>query len=148
MAHVPLAVWIGRGGPETQPDAIAPVYWTLYTRRDTAKHGSTAPGSTRPRGPPRSGQPPAAGNPAPPRTPPAELGPHTPGLAKRALTMAAKKPFELGFDTLGNTPITTIGGDDPTAQAIREALEAVRVTEAVGLAGYPTRGAGPAARGA
>ena len=37
VAHVPLAVWIGRGGPETQPDAIAPVYWTLYTQRDTAE---------------------------------------------------------------------------------------------------------------
>jgi NAD(P)-dependent dehydrogenase (short-subunit alcohol dehydrogenase family) len=33
-AHVPLATWIGSGGPETQPAAIAEVYWDLYTSRD------------------------------------------------------------------------------------------------------------------
>jgi len=33
-AHVPLATFIGSGGPETQPDTIAEVYWDLYTERD------------------------------------------------------------------------------------------------------------------
>lgn len=32
-AHVPLDVWIGAGGPETQPEAIAALYWTLYQER-------------------------------------------------------------------------------------------------------------------
>ncbi|MFJ8689616.1 SDR family NAD(P)-dependent oxidoreductase [Micromonospora wenchangensis] len=37
-AHVPLSVWIGTGGPETQPDTIAQHYWDLYTRREGAEH--------------------------------------------------------------------------------------------------------------
>src|SRR3954454_20882159 len=44
-----------------------------------------------------------------------------------------KKPFELGVYTFGNTPRTAEGGSGPTAQAIRDALEAVKVAEAVGL---------------
>jgi hypothetical protein len=28
-AHVPLAVYIGSGGPETQPDTITELYWDL-----------------------------------------------------------------------------------------------------------------------
>jgi NADP-dependent 3-hydroxy acid dehydrogenase YdfG len=36
-AHVPLATWIGSGGPETQPDTIAEIYWELYTTRDQAE---------------------------------------------------------------------------------------------------------------
>jgi NAD(P)-dependent dehydrogenase (short-subunit alcohol dehydrogenase family) len=36
-AHVPLATWIGSGGPETQPDTIAEIYWELYTSRDQAE---------------------------------------------------------------------------------------------------------------
>jgi short-subunit dehydrogenase len=38
VAHVPLAVWIGSGGPETQPDTIAELYWDLYTTRREAEH--------------------------------------------------------------------------------------------------------------
>jgi NAD(P)-dependent dehydrogenase (short-subunit alcohol dehydrogenase family) len=37
VAHVPLATWIGSGGPETQPDTIAGIYWELYTSRDQAE---------------------------------------------------------------------------------------------------------------
>lgn len=37
-AHVPLSVWIGSGGPDTQPDAIAELYWTLHTKRAEAEH--------------------------------------------------------------------------------------------------------------
>jgi NADP-dependent 3-hydroxy acid dehydrogenase YdfG len=37
-AHVPLSVWIGAGGPETQPDTIAQHYWDLYTKREGAEH--------------------------------------------------------------------------------------------------------------
>lgn len=33
-AHVPLAVYIGSGGPQTQPDTIAELYWDLYQARD------------------------------------------------------------------------------------------------------------------
>jgi NAD(P)-dependent dehydrogenase (short-subunit alcohol dehydrogenase family) len=33
-AHLPLAVYIGSGGPETQPDTIAELYWDLYLSRD------------------------------------------------------------------------------------------------------------------
>ena len=33
-AHVPLAVYLGSGGPETQPDTIAELYWDLYQTRD------------------------------------------------------------------------------------------------------------------
>ncbi|WP_131767586.1 SDR family NAD(P)-dependent oxidoreductase [Candidatus Protofrankia californiensis] len=35
--HVPLATWIGQGGPETQPDTIAETYWDLYIKRDEAE---------------------------------------------------------------------------------------------------------------
>jgi alkanesulfonate monooxygenase SsuD/methylene tetrahydromethanopterin reductase-like flavin-dependent oxidoreductase (luciferase family) len=41
--------------------------------------------------------------------------------------------FELGVYTFGNTPRTADGGYGTTAQAIRDALEAVRVAEEVGL---------------
>jgi NADP-dependent 3-hydroxy acid dehydrogenase YdfG len=34
VAHVPLAVYIGSGGPPTQPDTIAELYWDLYVTRD------------------------------------------------------------------------------------------------------------------
>ena len=37
-AHVPLSVWIGQGGPETQPDAIAPLYWDLHERGEGPEH--------------------------------------------------------------------------------------------------------------
>jgi NAD(P)-dependent dehydrogenase (short-subunit alcohol dehydrogenase family) len=37
-AHVPLAVWIGSGGPQTQADTIAQHYWDLHTKRDGAEH--------------------------------------------------------------------------------------------------------------
>jgi alkanesulfonate monooxygenase SsuD/methylene tetrahydromethanopterin reductase-like flavin-dependent oxidoreductase (luciferase family) len=47
--------------------------------------------------------------------------------------MAPKKTFELGVYTFGNTLRTADGGYGPTAQAIRDALEAVHVAEAVGL---------------
>jgi alkanesulfonate monooxygenase SsuD/methylene tetrahydromethanopterin reductase-like flavin-dependent oxidoreductase (luciferase family) len=43
------------------------------------------------------------------------------------------KQFELGVYTFGNTPRTADGGYGPTAQAIRDALEAVKVAEEVGL---------------
>jgi NADP-dependent 3-hydroxy acid dehydrogenase YdfG len=36
-AHVPLATWIGSGGPETQAATIAEIYWELYTSRDQAE---------------------------------------------------------------------------------------------------------------
>jgi hypothetical protein len=35
---VNLSVWIGTGGPETQPDTIAQLYWDLYTKREGAEH--------------------------------------------------------------------------------------------------------------
>jgi NAD(P)-dependent dehydrogenase (short-subunit alcohol dehydrogenase family) len=41
-AHVPLFVWIGAGGPETQADTIAQHYWDLYTKRDGAEHAYAA----------------------------------------------------------------------------------------------------------
>src|SRR3954465_3245637 len=44
-----------------------------------------------------------------------------------------QKQFELGVYTFGNTPRTADGGYGPTAQAIRDALEAVRVAEQAGL---------------
>jgi alkanesulfonate monooxygenase SsuD/methylene tetrahydromethanopterin reductase-like flavin-dependent oxidoreductase (luciferase family) len=44
-----------------------------------------------------------------------------------------KRTFELGVYTFGNTPRAADGGYGPTAQAIRDALEAVRVAEEVGL---------------
>lgn len=42
-------------------------------------------------------------------------------------------PFELGVYSFGNTPRTADGGYGPTAQAIRDVLEAVHVAEEVGL---------------
>jgi NAD(P)-dependent dehydrogenase (short-subunit alcohol dehydrogenase family) len=33
-AHVPLATFIGSGGPETHPDTIAELYWDLHVSRD------------------------------------------------------------------------------------------------------------------
>ena len=47
--------------------------------------------------------------------------------------MQSTKTFELGVYTFGNTPRTAAGGYGPTAQAIRDALEAVHVAEEVGL---------------
>lgn len=38
VAHVPLSVWIGGGGPETQPDTIAEHYWRLFQAREGAEH--------------------------------------------------------------------------------------------------------------
>jgi hypothetical protein len=38
FAHIPLSVWIGSGGPETQPDTIAEHYWTVHTGHDGAEH--------------------------------------------------------------------------------------------------------------
>jgi hypothetical protein len=38
VAHVPLSVWIGRGGPETQPDTIAEHYWSIHTKREGDEH--------------------------------------------------------------------------------------------------------------
>jgi len=40
-AHVPIFVWIGAGGPETQADTIAQRYWDIYTKRDGAEHPYT-----------------------------------------------------------------------------------------------------------
>ena len=37
-AHLPLSVWIGTGGPQTQADTIARHYWDVHTRRDGAEH--------------------------------------------------------------------------------------------------------------
>jgi alkanesulfonate monooxygenase SsuD/methylene tetrahydromethanopterin reductase-like flavin-dependent oxidoreductase (luciferase family) len=47
--------------------------------------------------------------------------------------MEPTKPFELGVYTFGNTPRSADGGYGPTAQAIRDALEAVHLAEEVGL---------------
>lgn len=47
--------------------------------------------------------------------------------------MTPRKPFELGVYSFGNTPRTADGGYAPTAQAIRDVLEAVHVAEEVGL---------------
>src|SRR3954449_7080118 len=47
--------------------------------------------------------------------------------------MEPKKPFELGVYTFGNTLRTADGGYGATAQAIRDALEAVHLAEEVGL---------------
>jgi alkanesulfonate monooxygenase SsuD/methylene tetrahydromethanopterin reductase-like flavin-dependent oxidoreductase (luciferase family) len=41
--------------------------------------------------------------------------------------------FELGVYSFGNTPRTAEGGYGPTAQAVRDALEAARVADEVGL---------------
>lgn len=37
-AHVPLAVWLDSGGPETHADTVAALYWDLHTKRDGAEH--------------------------------------------------------------------------------------------------------------
>ncbi|PPJ22581.1 LLM class flavin-dependent oxidoreductase [Nocardia nova] len=42
-------------------------------------------------------------------------------------------PFELGVYSFGNTPRTPSGGYGPTAQAVRDALEAVRLADEAGL---------------
>jgi len=42
-------------------------------------------------------------------------------------------PFELGVYSFGNTPRTADGGYGPTSQAVRDALEAVRLADEVGL---------------
>ncbi|HEX8210098.1 MAG TPA: LLM class flavin-dependent oxidoreductase [Longimicrobium sp.] len=47
--------------------------------------------------------------------------------------MERVKRFELGVYTFGNTPRTEGGGYGPTAQAIRDALEAVQLAEEAGL---------------
>ena len=47
--------------------------------------------------------------------------------------MEAQTKFELGIYTFGNTPRTADGGYGSTAQAIRNALEAVHVAEDVGF---------------
>jgi hypothetical protein len=49
------------------------------------------------------------------------------------MTTTTRTPLELGVYTFGNTPRTADGGYGPTAQAIRDALEAVHVAEQVGL---------------
>lgn len=41
--------------------------------------------------------------------------------------------FELGVYTFGNTPRAAGGGYGPTAQALRDVLEAVHLAEEVGL---------------
>lgn len=48
-------------------------------------------------------------------------------------TNPLEKTFELGVYTFGNTPRTAEGGFGPTAQAVRDALEAVHVAEQAGL---------------
>ena len=47
--------------------------------------------------------------------------------------MAATSSFELGVYSFGNTPEVAGASGSPTAQAIRNALEAVRLAEEVGL---------------
>ena len=37
-AHVPIFARIGSGGPETQADTIAELYWDIYTKREGAEH--------------------------------------------------------------------------------------------------------------
>ena len=37
VAHVPIFAWIGSGGPETQPAAIAQHYWTTHITREGAE---------------------------------------------------------------------------------------------------------------
>lgn len=37
-AHVPIFARIGSGGPETQADTIAELYWDVYTKREGAEH--------------------------------------------------------------------------------------------------------------
>jgi len=38
VVHVPIAVWIGQGGPDTEADAIAQQYWDLHVKREGAEH--------------------------------------------------------------------------------------------------------------
>ncbi|MFR9798865.1 SDR family NAD(P)-dependent oxidoreductase [Streptomyces sp. MS06] len=38
VAHVVLATFIGQGGPETQPDTIADLYWDLHPTRKGPEH--------------------------------------------------------------------------------------------------------------
>lgn len=47
--------------------------------------------------------------------------------------MSPTRPFELGVYTFGNTPRTADDGTGATAQAIRDALEAVQLADDVGL---------------
>src|SRR3954470_10407567 len=49
------------------------------------------------------------------------------------MTMETRPTLELGVYSFGNTPRSTDGGRSATAQAIRDALEAVHVAEDVGL---------------
>jgi alkanesulfonate monooxygenase SsuD/methylene tetrahydromethanopterin reductase-like flavin-dependent oxidoreductase (luciferase family) len=49
------------------------------------------------------------------------------------MSLESNETFELGVYTFGNTPRTADGGYGPTAQAVRDSLEAVRVAEDVGL---------------
>lgn len=37
-AHVAIATWIGKGGPETQPETIAEVFWELHSTREESEH--------------------------------------------------------------------------------------------------------------
>jgi alkanesulfonate monooxygenase SsuD/methylene tetrahydromethanopterin reductase-like flavin-dependent oxidoreductase (luciferase family) len=49
------------------------------------------------------------------------------------MAIAATKSFELGVYTFGNTPTTVEAGSAPTAQAIRNALQAIRLADEAGL---------------
>jgi NAD(P)-dependent dehydrogenase (short-subunit alcohol dehydrogenase family) len=44
-AHVAIGLFIGSGGPETQPGAIAELYWELHTKRDEVERLYTVPGA-------------------------------------------------------------------------------------------------------
>lgn len=37
VAFVPIGVLIGKQGPESEPDVIAPIYWDLYSTREEAE---------------------------------------------------------------------------------------------------------------
>ena len=43
VGHVPIGVWIGNGGPDTEAGAIADVYWDLYSKQDEVEHYYTVP---------------------------------------------------------------------------------------------------------
>lgn len=43
VVHIPLGVWIGHGGPETQPDSTADHYWQVHTGRQGAAYPGRAP---------------------------------------------------------------------------------------------------------
>lgn len=47
--------------------------------------------------------------------------------------MERKRTFELGVYSFGNTPRNSDGSYAPTAQAVGDALEAVKLAEEVGL---------------